>query len=68
MTYNIVHVVRDFFTGKLKFVSKEVAQQRFDVCLQCDARDEALNICTICSCYLPAKTKLKDATCPMELW
>ena len=66
--YNIVDVVKDFLTGNLKFADDDVVAHRLSICEPCEARNTTLNTCSVCSCYLPAKTKLVEATCPMEKW
>ena len=66
--YNIFNAIWDFLTGKLEFASKSIATERMNICLNCEIRNPKFNICTICGCYLPAKTKLKKSECPMELW
>ncbi len=66
--YNIFDVIKDIFTGKLKFVSRSLAKQRYTECVNCEVRNKTLNICTICGCFLPAKTKLEKSECPMGKW
>lgn len=66
MTYNIWDVAKDFIKGDLEIADAEIVKQRQSICEPCEARK--LNICTACGCVLPAKVRLKDASCPMELW
>lgn len=66
MSYNILGVIKDLLTGNLQFVDSQTKNQRMDICNSCEARK--LNFCSVCGCYLPAKTKLKKSECPMELW
>lgn len=66
--YNIFNAIWDFVRGKLEFADKQTAHNRMSICRQCEVRHPKLNICTICGCYLPAKTKLKKSSCPMDLW
>ena len=68
MSYNIIDVFKDIVTGKLKFASRKLAKERYTECTTCEVRDKTLNICTICGCFLPAKTKLEKSTCPMGKW
>jgi hypothetical protein len=42
------------------------AQQRWRICKSCDHLK--LYICTQCSCFMPAKTRLSQANCPIGLW
>lgn len=68
MSYNIFNAILDFFNGDLEFVTKTKAKERQAICNQCEAKNKKLNVCTICGCYLPAKTKLKESSCPMSQW
>lgn len=64
--YNIFDAIWDLLRGKLEFTDKKVAIDRMNICNSCEARKG--NFCSVCGCYLPAKTKLKKSECPMELW
>ena len=66
--YTIINVIKDALTGKLEFAEPNIVRDRRGECLLCELRNQKLNTCTICGCYLPWKTKLKKASCPMELW
>jgi Family of unknown function (DUF6171) len=65
-SYTLINVAKDLFTGKLKLASSEIVASRKAICEPCEARNGA--ICTACGCVLQLKTRLKDSTCPMELW
>jgi hypothetical protein len=45
-----------------------VAKERRDICNECFAKHETVNKCTICGCYLPAKTRLASSSCPIDNW
>lgn len=66
--YNIFNVAKDLVTGKLEFVEAKVADERMDICNQCEVQNTMTKMCTACGCFLPAKVRLKESTCPMELW
>lgn len=68
MSYNILDVVKDALTGNLKFVDAKVFADRQQICEPCDVRNTLLNTCSICNCFIPAKAKLQESTCPMEKW
>lgn len=68
MTYNIIDAAKDLVTGKIKFVTATVSNERMAICNGCDAQNKAIKTCTACGCFLPAKVRLKEASCPMELW
>lgn len=66
--YTIINMMWDLVRGKLKLASSSVAKERYSICKQCPIRNPKLNTCTICGCYMPIKTKLKDASCPAGEW
>jgi Family of unknown function (DUF6171) len=66
--YNIFDAARDLVTGKLEFVDATVAAERMAICDGCEVQNTALKMCTACGCFLPAKVRLKESSCPMELW
>ena len=66
--YNIINVIWEFITGKLEFADKGTAAERYAICQSCELRNTKINVCTVCGCYCPAKTKLKKASCPIENW
>ena len=66
--YYITDIIKQFLAGTLKFADEDVVDERRAICEQCEIRNATLNICTICQCYIPAKTKLLESTCPMEKW
>jgi hypothetical protein len=68
MSYNIFDVAKDLITGNLEYADPEVVAQRLAICDGCEVQNKTLHMCTACGCYLPLKTKLKESTCPMELW
>lgn len=68
MSYGLLDAAKDFLTGSLEFASEDVVAKRIAICEPCEVRNSTLNTCTACGCFLPAKTKLLEATCPMELW
>lgn len=68
MKYGIIDVVKDILKGETISTTADVAQSRIDICNQCDAQNKTLKVCTACGCFLPAKVKVANASCPMELW
>lgn len=66
MTYNAIDAVKDLVTGNLELVSDDIASDRMAICNLCEAKQ--ITFCTICGCQLHMKTRLKEATCPMEKW
>ena len=41
---------------------------RYEVCKGCIHFRETMKTCKLCGCFMPAKTKLKGAECPMRKW
>ena len=68
MEYNIVNVISDTMTGKLKKADARIITERRDICKFCVVRNTTINVCTACGCFIPAKIRLQDSTCPMDLW
>ncbi len=46
---------------------KDEATHRFSICLECPQLTKAKR-CKECGCFMVAKTKLTDATCPLGKW
>lgn len=65
--YGIIDVVKDALTGDLKVASDSTVDERLAICNDCEVQN-ALKICTACGCFIPAKVKLAESECPMELW
>jgi hypothetical protein len=49
-------------------VSKEQASARMAVCNDCNSYNRTLHTCRQCGCFMPAKSWLKGAKCPSDLW
>jgi len=41
---------------------------RYKICKQCDKFNNVLKTCTICHCFMPVKTKIPQADCPLKKW
>lgn len=54
----------------LRRVNEEVRSLRFAICKSCDDLNTKFNIntCKICHCFMPAKTYLAAASCPVGRW
>lgn len=46
---------------------KDEATTRLSICLDCPSLTKAKR-CKECGCFMVAKTKLKNATCPLGKW
>jgi len=46
--------------------STEVSDKRYNTCLSCD--QFKAGICLSCKCVMKLKTKIKQASCPLNKW
>jgi len=54
--------------GSDEMADPDVATLRFQACLGCELFDKEFRACMECGCYMPVKTKLKTAECPIGKW
>lgn len=47
---------------------EKVAVWRYVKCLQCDKQNKEDKTCTICGCFMPAKVRAPESTCPIGRW
>jgi hypothetical protein len=52
----------------VKFVDHELSVQRLSTCKNCEEFVKITSQCKLCGCFLPAKTKLKNSSCPIKKW
>lgn len=57
----------DVLNPETVWADSEVAAERLATCEQCDDLTIA-KTCRICSCFMPLKTRLENATCPAGKW
>ena len=50
------------------FIKAEISDERIAICNSCDEYNKTINICKKCGCFMPAKTKLARAKCPLGKW
>lgn len=48
--------------------ANKLASERSKACDGCGLKNNVLNICNDCGCFLPAKQRVKDAQCPIDNW
>ena len=46
----------------------KLSEQRMTLCKGCPFFAHSVSICNVCGCYMPAKTKVLEASCPEEKW
>lgn len=64
--YSFVDAVKDALKGD--FADKSSSEVRYKICQACPLFDHKMFTCGSCGCFMPAKTKLKNATCPEGHW
>lgn len=57
----------DFFKLETVYVEKNIAQNRYDVCKNCQYFLPTTQ-CSKCLCFMKAKVKLSEAECPLGKW
>jgi hypothetical protein len=50
------------------YVEDSVQIERYSICLDCPELMSLTKQCKQCGCFMAAKTKLKNATCPLSKW
>jgi hypothetical protein len=66
--YSVFDVIRDVLTGNITFVPANIRTERYDQCKQCPMFLNQTKRCSVCGCFMPLKTKLTKAECPVGLW
>ncbi|ASD50480.1 hypothetical protein FDI24_gp199 [Acidovorax phage ACP17] len=68
MTYGLKDVAKDVLTGRVQHAEPQVVQDRLKTCQGCPSYRQTMKVCGDCGCYLPAKTKFAQSTCPQGKW
>lgn len=58
----------DMINPMVERVSEEVEKARYEICEQCPELLEITKQCKQCGCFMKAKTKIANATCPLNKW
>ena len=58
----------DMINPNVERVSDAVGDFRYDICKTCPELIDLTKQCKKCGCFMPAKTKLAKATCPLGKW
>lgn len=58
----------DMINPNTDFVADDVAATRFNICKACPELIKLTKQCRKCGCFMAAKTKLANATCPIGKW
>ena len=54
--------------GKLVLAQDELAAERIKVCQTCSEFTKFSRQCRLCNCFMDMKTKILDASCPINHW
>lgn len=58
----------DLFNKNIGRVEQEIAKERLDICNGCERFIKATTQCKECGCIMKLKTKLPNASCPLNKW
>jgi hypothetical protein len=58
----------DMFNKNMERAMPIIQQKRLDICKACPEFIRFTHQCKKCGCLMDAKTKLADATCPLDKW
>jgi hypothetical protein len=58
----------DVINPSVEKAETAVSESRMSVCTDCDRFISLTKQCKECGCVMPLKTKLKNATCPLNKW
>lgn len=66
MTYTFTDGLKDIVNAQ--FSDGRESGRRYDICKTCPLFNSVILTCGSCGCFMPAKTKLVNATCPEGKW
>jgi len=58
----------DLINPKTEYASKELADERYEICLGCPELIKLTKQCKKCGCFMAVKTKIKASVCPIGKW
>lgn len=58
----------DFLNPNTNYASEELAESRYEICKGCPELIKLTKTCKQCGCFMALKTKLQNATCPLNKW
>ncbi len=58
----------DFLNLDTNYVEESVRSSRMSTCEACPELIQLTKTCKKCGCFMAAKTKLSNATCPINKW
>ena len=58
----------DLFNKNMERAQPAIAERRLETCKTCPRFVRFTHQCKECGCFMDAKVKLLDATCPLDKW
>jgi hypothetical protein len=58
----------DLINPNSEWANEEVSSERYSICKACPELIKLTKQCKKCGCFMAAKTKLQQATCPIGKW
>lgn len=58
----------DIFNAHNRVTPPYVVEARMDLCRACEEFKKPIQICGVCKCFMPVKTTLNNANCPIHKW
>jgi predicted transposase YdaD len=58
----------DFLNPNTEYADEATSQERYSICKGCPEFINLSKQCKKCGCFMSAKTRLADATCPIGKW
>lgn len=52
----------------IKIAPKEIQEERLNICESCSEFKTTLKMCGNCGCFMEAKVKFSNTTCPLKKW
>lgn len=72
--YNVFNVAKDAVTGNLKISSQQEQERRLSICRECEyllkipGSSKFVGTCKKCGCFMDAKVKFVQSSCPVGKW
>lgn len=54
--------------NKDNWTVEELRKKRLEICRECPEYNNLTKQCSQCKCFMPAKTWLENAFCPLRKW
>ena len=58
----------DIINPNTEWADESLSKERYSICQSCPELIKLTKTCKECGCFMAAKTKLQNATCPISKW